>query len=88
MPNRAKAVDSLGQADFEVFEDTGAHSPDGFSHWFAIRPLEADITPTAIETIKGDDLSGVVLTKDVIYVGRFINIQLAEGKIQAYRSTD
>jgi len=86
MPDRIVAVDSLAQSDFYVFTDTSAHIPDGFSHWFAIRPLEADITPTLLGVKGGDALSGQVLTKDVVYPGRFDEITLAAGKVIAYRS--
>ncbi len=86
MPGRSTAVDDLGQSDFDVFTDTSNHTPSGFTHWFAIRPLEADITPTTIGVVDGDNLDGITLTKDVVYVGRFNSITLAAGKVQAYRS--
>lgn len=86
MPDRSIAVDSLAQSDFDVFDDTDAHVPDGFNHWFAIRPLETDITPTLMGVEGGDPLTGHVLTKDVVYPGRFNAITLAAGKVIAYRS--
>lgn len=86
MPDREIAVDNLGQSDFDVFTDTSAHTPDGHNHWHAIRPLESDITPTLIGVVGGTALTGVTLTKDVVYVGRFDEITLAAGKIQAYKS--
>ncbi len=76
----------LGQSDFDVFTDTDNHVPSGFSHWIAVRPLEGDITPTTIATKAGSNLSGITLTKDVDYLGRFNSIKLAAGKIMAYRS--
>lgn len=87
MPDRTTAVDDLAQSDFDVFTDTAAHTPDStFTHWFAIRPLEADITPTLLGVVGGDALTSHVLTKDVVYQGRFDEITLAAGKIIAYRS--
>ena len=88
MPDPQVGVNDLGQSDFDVFTDTSAHTPEpGFTHWFAIRALEADITvPTLIGVVGGDPLTGITLTKDVVYVGRFNAITLANGKIQAYRS--
>ena len=87
MPDRVTPVDNLGQSDFDVFTDTTQHTPaTGFTHWFAIRPLEGDITPTTIGVVGGDNLNLVTLTKDVVYQGRFDDIKLAAGKIQAYRS--
>jgi len=84
---RSVSVDDLAQSDFDVFTDTASHTPDGFTHWFAIRPIEGDITPTTVTAAGGSNLSGIVLTKDVIYQGRFNVIQLAAGKCIAYRST-
>ncbi len=86
MPERRVGVDDLAQSDFDVFTDTASHTPSGFTHWFAIRPIEGDITPTTIGVVDGSALSGVVLTKDVVYQGRFNEIELAAGSIIAYRS--
>jgi len=86
MPERRVGVDDLAQSDFDVFTDTASHTPSGFTHWFAIRPIEGDITPTTVGVVDGSALSGVVLTKDVVYQGRFNEIKLAAGSIIAYRS--
>lgn len=88
MPNRAIDVDDLAQADFDVFTDTSANTPDGFSHWFAIRAIGSDLTPTLLGTKGGDPLTGQTLTQDVVYQGRFDEITLAAGAIIAYRSTN
>jgi len=84
---RVVSVDDLAQADFDVITDTASHTPSGFTHWFAVRPIEGDITPTTITSAGGSNLSGLALTKDVVYQGRFTAIQLAAGKCIAYRST-
>ncbi|MBL4654161.1 MAG: hypothetical protein JKY53_15055 [Flavobacteriales bacterium] len=87
MPDRAVGVDDLAQSDFDVFTDTTNHTPPaGVTHWFAIRPIEGDITPTEIKTVAGSKLDLITLTKDVVYQGRFNDIKLAAGKIIAYRS--
>ena len=86
MPERRVGVDDLAQSDFDVFTDTASHTPSGFTHWFAIRPIEGDITPTTVGVTDGSALSGIVLSKDVVYQGRFDEIQLAAGKVIAYRS--
>lgn len=88
MPDRAVGADDLGQSGFDVFTDTTSHTPSSaFTHWIAIRPLEGDITPTAI-TGTNSTLSGIELTKDVVYQGVFTTVELAAGKIQCYRSNE